>query len=379
MDFAYTEEQNMLRDMVKEFAENEILPGTEERENNKEFPAEIIKKAAELGLCGITVAEDYGGAGFDNVSAAIAIKELAKVCPSTAITLSVTNGVYCWPVEEFGTPEQKEKYLTPVASGEALGAFCLTEPDAGSDAASLLVKARKDGDHFVLEGTKAWVTNGGVAGYYVVVAVTGENNGKNEITAFIVPGDTPGLSVGKIEDKMGLRASQTTQIVFDDCRVPAENILGKRGKGLSVALATLNQSRIGVAAQALGIAIGAYNLALDYSAQRQTFGKPINRHQAIANMLAEMAVRIETAELLTIRAADRMDKGLSYSMESSMAKYYASETAKEVADKAVQIHGAYGYSKEYPVERFYRDARVTTIYEGTSEIQKMVIARNMFN
>lgn len=379
MNFSFTEEQTMLRDMVKEFAEKEILPGVESRENNKEFPTEIVKKAAELGLCGITVAEEYGGAGFDNVSAAIAIKELAKVCPSTAITLSVTNGVYCWPVEEFGTEEQKQKFLTPVASGEALGAFCLTEPDAGSDAGSLLVKAREDGDDFLIEGTKAWVTNGGVAGYYVVVAVTGENNGKNEITAFIVPADTPGLSVGKIEDKMGLRASQTTQIVFDDCRVPAANILGKRGMGLKVALATLNQSRIGVAAQALGIAQGAFNLALDYAEQRTTFGKPLNRHQAIANMLAEMAVKLELSELLTLRAADMMDKGLDYSKESSMAKYFASETAKEVADKAVQIHGAYGYSKEYPVERFYRDARVTTIYEGTSEIQKMVIARNMIN
>ena len=263
MQFTLTEEQQMVRDMVRDFAVNEILPGTEGREANAQFPKEIIEKAAELGLCGITVDEDYGGAGFDDVSATVAIMEIARVCPSTAITLSVTNGVFCWPVEQFGSEEQKQKFLTPAASGEMLGGFCLTEPDAGSDASSLLVKAHEDGDDFLIEGTKAWVTNGGEAGAYVVMAVTGEAERGKEITAFLVSADNPGLSVGKVEDKMGLRASKTTQIVFDDCRVSKDDILHEKGKGLTVALATLDQSRIGVAAQALGIAKGAFDLAFD--------------------------------------------------------------------------------------------------------------------
>lgn len=377
MNFLLNEEQIMVRDMVREFAANEVLPGVEEREKNGEFPADIIQKAAELGLCGITVDEEFGGAGFDDISATVAIMELAAVCPSTAITLSVTNGVFCWPVETFGTDEQKNEFLTPAASGEMLGGFCLTEPNAGSDASNLSTKATEDGDDFIIEGTKAWVTNGGQAGAYVVMAVTGEKDGRKEITAFLVHADADGLSVGKVEDKMGLRASKTTQIVFDDVRVPAKNILHGRGNGLKVALATLDQSRIGVAAQACGIARGAYNEAKKYAAERTSFGKPLIRLQAIQNMLADMAIRLENAELLTFRAASLMDEGKPYGKESSMAKLYSSEAANFIADKAVQIHGSYGYSKEYPVERFFRDARVTTIYEGTSEIQKIVIARQM--
>jgi len=377
MDFLLNEEQKMVRDMVRDFARNEVAPGVEEREVKGEFPADVIAKAAELGLCGIAVSEDFGGAGFDDISATVAIMELAAVCPSTAITLSVTNGVFCWPVEKFGTEEQKKKYLEPAASGEMLGGFCLTEPNAGSDASNISTKAIEDGDDFIINGTKAWVTNGGQCGAYVVMAATGDTDKGKEITAFIVPADSEGLSIGRVEDKMGLRASKTTQVVFENVRVSKENILHKRGKGLTVALATLDQSRIGVAAQACGIARGAYNEAVKYAGERTSFGKPLFKLQAIQNMLSDMAMRLEGAELLTLQAASMMDEGKPYGKAASQAKLYASEAANFIADKAVQVHGSYGYSKEYPVERFYRDARVTTIYEGTSEIQKMVIARHM--
>ena len=377
MRFELTEEQQMIRDMVRDFARNEIAPGAEEREKKSEYPAEIVAKAAELGLCGIAVPEELGGAGFDTVSEALVISELASVCASTAITISVTNAVFCWPVMAFGNDEQKERFLKPAAQGEFLGAFCLTEPDAGSDAGNIGTKAVEDGEHFVLEGTKAWVTNGGVAGAFVVMAVTGEGEKRREISAFVVAADMPGITVGREEDKMGLRSSNTTQVIFEGCRVPKEQMLAKRGDGLKIALATLDQSRISVAAQAVGIARGALNEALRYSQERTAFGKPIASKQAISFMLADMSMELEAAELLMMRAAWMLDAGQPYGREASMAKYYASEAAKRICDKAVQIHGAYGYSKEYPVERFFRDARVTTIYEGTSEIQKIVIARNM--
>ena len=377
MNFELKEEQRMLRDMVRDFARNEIEPGVEAREKSSEFPADIIAKSAELGLCGISVPEEYGGAGFDTVSSLLAIIEIASVCPSTAITLSVTNAVYCYPIYRFGNEEQKRRFLAPAARGEFIGGFALTEPDTGSDAASIRLKAVEDGEGFVLDGTKSWITNGGIGGAYVVIAVTGEREKGKEISAFIVPADAPGLSVGKTEDKMGLRASTTTNLVFDNCRIPKDLLLGERGRGLRIALTALDCSRIGVAAQALGMARRAFEEALNYSQERTAFGKPLARHQAVSIMLADMATEIEAAEALAFRAAWMMDHGLPFTKESSMAKYYASEMVKRVTDKAVQIHGAYGYSKEYAVERFFRDARVAAIYEGTSEIQKIVISRNM--
>lgn len=377
MKFKLTDEQQMLRDMVHEFASKEIAPGVEEREETKQFPFEILKRAAELGLCGVAVDEKYGGAGFDTISACLALMEIASVCPSTSITLSVTNAAYCWPVEQFGNEEQKNRFLKPAASGEFIGAFCLSEPNTGSDAANLQVKAEEDGDSFIIEGTKAWITNGGIAGAYLVMAVTGQKDGRKEISAFLVPADAPGLVIGKTEKKMGLNASRTTQILFERCRVSKDQLLGERGGGLKIALATLDQSRIGVAAQAIGIAKGAFREAIKYAQERETFGKPLFKHQAIQFMIADMATSIEAAELLTFRAAWMLDHNIPYSKESSIAKLFSTEMAKKVTDMAVQIHGAYGYSKEYAVERFFRDARVTTIYEGTSEIQKMVISRNM--
>lgn len=377
MDFGLSEEHVMIRDMVRDFARSEIAPGVEEREAKGEYPTELMKKAGELGLFGIAVPEEYGGAGMDSISAALTIIEIAAVCPSMAIGLSVTNGAYCWPILEFGTEEQKEQFLKPSARGEFIGAFCLSEPNAGSDAANISTKAIEDGDFFVLEGTKAWITSGGVAGAYLVAAVTGETEKGKETSAFLVPADTPGLTIGRKEDKMGLRSSVTTQILFENCRVPKEYMLGERGSGLKLALITLDGSRIGVAAQGVGIARSALEEAVRYSQERITFGKPLARHQAISFMLADMATEVDAAEALTLRAAWMMDNGIPYSKESAMAKYYATETAKSVADRAVQIHGAYGYSKEYAIERIFRDARVTTIYEGTTEVQKIVIARNM--
>ncbi|HUX08394.1 MAG TPA: acyl-CoA dehydrogenase family protein [Acidobacteriota bacterium] len=377
MKFEYSDEQQMVRDMVRDFARNEIAPSAEERDRTGEFPTEIIRKAAELGLCGIAVPEELGGAGFDTVSEELAVIELASVCASTAITLSVNNCVFCWPLQTFGNSEQKERFLKPAARGEFLGAFCLTEPNAGSDVSNLSVKAVEDGDFFVIEGTKAWVTNGAVAGAFIVMAVTGEGEKRKEISAFVIPADLPGISVGKEEQKMGLHSSNTVQIVFEGCRVPKELMLGKRGDGLKIALSTLDQSRISVAAQAIGIASGAFAEALRYSKERQTFGKPIAQHQAIGSMLADMATEIESATLMTMRAAWMLDHKLPFTREASMAKYYASEAAKRVCDRAVQIHGSYGYSKEYAVERYFRDVRVTTIYEGSSEIQKIIIARDM--
>jgi alkylation response protein AidB-like acyl-CoA dehydrogenase len=377
MRFEFSEEQKMVRDMVRNFARNEVAPGAEEREKKGEFPAEIIRKAAELGLCGIAVPEEMGGAGFDTVSEMLAVLEIASVCASTAITLSVNNCVFCWPLQTYGSAEQKERFLKPAARGEFLGAFCLTEPNAGSDASNLSVKAVQDGDYFVIEGTKAWVTNGGVAGALIVMAVTGEKDKRKEISAFVVPTDSRGIAIGKEEDKMGLRSSNTVQITFDGCRAHKELMLGKRGEGLKIALSTLDQSRISVAAQAIGIATGAFEEALRYSQERHTFGQPIAQHQGISFMLADMATEIEAATLMTMRAAWMLDRKQPFTKEASMAKYYASEVAKRICDRAVQIHGSYGYSKEYPVERFFRDVRVTTIYEGSSEIQKIVIARNM--
>jgi butyryl-CoA dehydrogenase len=376
MDFELNEDQQMIRQMVRDFAEEKIRPGALKRDEEGRFIAELLPGLAELGLLGMASPEQYGGSSLDMVSTAVAIEELARVCASTAVTVSVTNGVCQEPILRFGSEEQKKRFLPPLAKGEWLGGFALTEPGAGSDAASLKTKAVRQGDHYVLNGAKAWITNTHVGTVFVVIAVSDPGKGAKGISAFIVTSDTPGFHFLPEEKKMGLRASITSGIAFEDCPVPAKNLLGGEGMGLKIALATLEVSRIGIAAQAVGIAQGAFEEAVKYSKVRETFGKPICEHEAIQFMLAESATAIQAARLMTYRAAALKDaKGAGQAQASSMAKLYASEIAKTVCDAAVQVHGAYGYSREYAVERSYRDVRVTTIYEGTSEIQRLVISR----
>jgi butyryl-CoA dehydrogenase len=379
MDFELNDDQQMIRQMVRDFAEEKVRPGVGRRDEKEEFIADLLPGLAELGLLGMVTPETYGGSGLDDVAYAVAIEELARVCPSTAVTVSVTNSVCQEPILRFGSEEQKRRYLPPLAKGEELGGFCLTEPGSGTDAASLQTKAVKDGDHYVLNGAKAWITNTHVGKVFVVMAVTTPGIGAKGISAFIVTSDMPGFHFMPHEKKMGLRASITSGVTFEDCRVPAANLLAKEGDGMKVALATLEVSRIGIAAQAVGIAQGAFEEAVRYSKERQTFGKPIAEHQAIQFMLSEAATQIDAARLLTHRAAAMRAAGggPAQAQASSMAKLYASEMAKAVCDAAVQIHGAYGFSREYAVERFYRDVRVTTIYEGTSEVQRMVIAKSL--
>ncbi|MGC8724099.1 MAG: acyl-CoA dehydrogenase [Acidobacteriota bacterium] len=378
MDFELNEDQKMIRGMVRDFAEQEIRPGVQKRDEEGRFIGELLPGLAELGLLGMIVPEAYGGSGLDSVAYAIAIEELARVCPSTAVTVSVTNSVCQEPILRFGSEEQRRRFLPPLASGRQLGGFCLTEPGAGSDAGALKTRAVRDGDHYVLNGSKAWITNTHVGKTFVVLANVNPALGHRGITAFVVTSDLPGFTFLPEEKKMGLRASVTSGVAFEDCRVPAANRLGEEGMGLKIALATLDSSRIGIAAQAVGIGQGALEEAVRYGRGRETFGKPIAEHQAIQFMLAEAATNLEAARLLTYRAASMKDAGTpGLSRASSMAKLYASEAAKAVCDAAVQIHGAYGYSREYAVERFYRDVRVTTIYEGTSEVQRMVIARSL--
>ncbi len=378
MDFELNEDQHMIASMVRDFAEEKIRPGVAARDAEERFIDDLLPGLAELGLLGMVTPEQYGGSGLDSVSYAIAIEELARVCPSTAVTVSVTNSVCQDPILRFGSEAQKQKFLPPLARGEMIGGFGLTEPGAGSDAVALRTRAVKDGDAYVINGSKAWITNTHVGKVFVVMAVTDPSAGTRGISAFIVTPDMPGFAFMPHEKKMGLRASITSGIAFDDCRVPAENLLGQEGMGLKIALATLEVSRIGIAAQALGIAQGAFEEAVKYAKGRETFGKPIAQHGAIQAMLADSAASIEAARLMTRKAAamrDASSPGLARA--SSMAKLFASEAAKAVCDTAVQIHGSYGYSREYPVERFYRDVRVTTIYEGTSEVQRIVIARSL--
>ena len=377
MDFALREEQRMVRDMVREFAEGELAPGVAARERRDEFPREPLRRAAELGLFGMTIPEEWGGAGLDHVSAALAIEEIACVCPSTSVTLSVTNSVCAWPIWKFGSPAVRKRLLPPLARGEKLGAFMLTEPGAGSDSANQKTRAVRTGDAYELTGTKAWVTNAGAADVYVTIAATDPSRGAKGISAFVVEAGTPGISIAKVEDKMGLRSSLTAQVVLDSVRVPAECRLGEEGQGMAVALESLSGGRTGIAAQAVGIARGAQEEAIRYARERHAFGKPIAEFQAIQWMLADSHVGIEAARALTLRAADLRDRGLPYATASSMAKLFAAEIANRVAAAAVQIHGGYGYSREYRVERLYRDARVLTIYEGTSQIQRMIIARSL--
>ena len=368
----------MARTAVREFAQNEIAPRAREYDEQEKFPREQLNGLAELGLLGMIIPEDYGGAGFDTVSYALALEEIAKADSSVCVIVGVTNSVCCFPILNFGTEEQKQKYLVALAKGEKLGAFCLSEPQAGSDATNLKCRADFEDGFYVLNGTKSWVTNGGVADVYLVIAVTGEQNGKREITAFLVEENAPGLTVSSVEHKMGQRASQTAEMSLTDVRVSAENVLGKVGEGMKVALSSLDNGRIGIAALSVGIAQAALDESTKYAKDRVAFGKPISEQQAIQFKLADMAVQIEAARLLTLRAASMKDAGHKQtSVYSAQAKVFASETANKVAYEAVQIHGGNGYSRHYAVEKLYRDARITTIYEGTSEIQRIVISRGI--
>jgi butyryl-CoA dehydrogenase len=369
-----TEEQQLLQRTVREFAEAEVKPLAKELDETGQFPRETFRKAAALGLTGVAFPEQYGGAGMDHVSYTIMIEEISRVCASTGVILSVQNSLYCDPVFRFGTEEQKKKFLIPFARGERIGCYALTEPQAGSNAAALRTKAVRKGDSYVINGTKAWITNGGAADAAIVYVNTQPEKGEKGITALVVEKDTPGFAVGKDEKKLGIHATACTELVFTDCAVPAANRIGEEGEGYRVALSTLDGGRVGIAAQAIGIAQGAFEAALSYAQQREAFGHPIADFQAIQFMLADMATEIDAARLLARKAAWKQDSGARYSMEASIAKLFASEMATRVTHKAIQIHGGYGYSQEYPVERAYRDARITEIYEGTSEIQRLVIA-----
>lgn len=378
MNFDLNEEQEMVRNSVREFAQQEIAPLAREYDEEEKFPKKQLQGLAEFGLLGMIIPEEYGGAGFDSVSYAVALEEIAKADASVAVIVGVTNSVCCYPILSFGTEEQKQKFLVPLAKGEELGAFCLSEPQAGSDATNLKTRAVKDGDEFLINGTKSWVTNGGEADTHIVMAVTGEENGKNEITAFIVEKERQGLSVSSVEHKLGQRASKTTEMSFADVRVPKENILGGIGDGMKVAFNSLDNGRIGIGSLSVGIAQAAFEESKDYAKDRIAFGKPISEFQAIQFKLADMATKIEAARLLTLQAASL--KYLNHKktgVYASMAKLFASEIANEVCADAIQIHGGNGYSRHYNVEKYYRDARITTIYEGTSEIQKIVISRGI--
>lgn len=374
MNLDLTEDQQLLQRSVREFAEAEVKPHARELDETGHFPREFFSKAAELGLTGIAVPEQYGGAGMDHVSYSIVIEEIARVCASSSVILSVQNSLYCDPILRFGTEEQKKKFLVPFARGEKIGCYALTEPQAGSNAAALSTKAVLKGDRYVINGTKAWITNGGAADAAVVYVNTHPEKGEKGITALVVEKGTPGFKVGKEEKKLGIHATACTELVFTDVEVPVENRIGNEGEGYKVALSTLDGGRIGIGAQATGIAQGAFEAALSYAQQRQAFGHPISDFQAIQFMLADMAVEIDAARLLVRKAAWKQDSGARFSMEASIAKLFASEMSTRVTHKAIQIHGGYGYSQEYPVERNYRDARITEIYEGTSEIQRLVIA-----
>ena len=374
MDLGLTEEQRLLQRTVRDFAESEVKPLAKEIDESGRFPRETFRKAAELGLTGVAFPEACGGAGMDHISYTIMIEEISRVCASTGVILSVQNSLYCDPVHHFGTEEQKKKFLVPYARGEKIGCYALTEPQAGSNAAALRTKAVLKGDKYVVNGTKAWITNGGAADAAIVYTNTHPEKGEKGITALVIEKGTHGFAVGKEEKKLGIHATACCELSFTDCEVPATNRIGNEGDGYKVALSTLDGGRIGIAAQATGIAQGAFEAALAYSKEREAFGHPIADFQAIQFMLADMATDIDAARLLVRKAAWKQDSGARFSMEASIAKLFASEMATRVAHKAMQIHGGYGYSCEYPVERAYRDARITEIYEGTSEIQRLVIA-----
>ena len=376
MKFALSQEQELLRQSVREFAEAEVKPLARELDRTGRFPRETLRKAAELGLVGVAVPEEEGGAGADHVSYSILIEEISRACASTGVILSVQNSLFCDPLHRFGTAEQKKTFLVPYARGERIGCYALTEPQAGSDAAALRTTAVRRGDRYIVNGTKAWITCGGVADAALVYVNTDPAKKEKGITALLIERGTPGFHVGKEEEKLGIHATACTELSFAECEVPMENRLGAEGEGYKIALATLDGGRIGIASQATGIAQGAFEQALSYARERQAFGHPIADFQAIRFMLADMATEIDAARLLARQAAWKQDSGARFSLEASVAKLFASEMATRVTHKAMQIHGGNGYSREYPVERMYRDARITEIYEGTSEIQRLVIARN---
>lgn len=374
-----TEEQQAVQQAAREFAQRELKPGVIERDSNMTYPKEQVKMMGELGFLGMMVSEKYGGGGMDSLSYVLAMEEISKVDNSCSVVMSVNNSLVCWGLEEFGTEDQKQKYLTKLATGEWIGAFCLSEPEAGSDATSQRTTAVDMGDHYLLNGTKNWITNGGTSKVHLVMAQTKPELGSKGINAFIVETDWPGVTIGAKEDKLGIRSSDTHTIMYTDVKVPKENRIGEEGFGFKFAMKTLAGGRIGIASQALGIAAGAFELAVAYSKEREAFGKPISNHQAIAFKLADMATKVEAARLLVYKAALLKDKGMDYAMSSSMAKVFASEAAMSIAVEAVQVHGGYGYVKEYHVERLMRDAKITQIYEGTSEVQRIVISREVLN
>lgn len=375
MHFKLSEEQIMVRDAAREFAQSELLPGVIERDELQQFPDNLVKKMGALGFMGIMVSPEYGGSGMDTISYVLIMEELSKIDASASVMVSVNNSLVCYGIEAYGTQEQKEKYLPKLATGEWIGAFCLSEPEAGSDATSQSTTAMDKGDHYLLNGTKNWITNGGRAQVYLVIAQTDRTKGHKGINAFIVERDTPGFEIGPKENKLGIRGSDTHTLQFNDVKIPKENRIGEDGFGFKFAMKTLSGGRIGIAAQALGIAAGAYELSLKYSKERKAFGTEISNHQAIAFKLAEMATDIEAARLLVYKSALDKDQGNNYDTSSAMAKLYASKVAMQHTVEAVQIHGGNGFVKDYHVERLMRDAKITQIYEGTSEIQKIVISR----
>lgn len=379
MDLELTEQQRMFQAAVREFVEKEVAPRAAEVDEEARFPAETVKKMGELGLMGMTIPEEYGGAGTDTICYVIAVEEISRACASTGVIMSVNNSLVCEPISQFGTPEQKRRFLVPLARGEKVGCFCLSEPNAGSDAANQQTTATADGDHFVLNGIKNFITNGLEADVAIVFATVNRNLKHDGICAFLVEKGAPGFSVLKVEKKLGIRGSSCCQLLFEECRVPRENLLGKVGEGFQLAMTALDGGRIGIASQAVGIAQAAYDASLRHAKGRVQFGRPIASFQAIQFMLADMATAIDAARLLVYRAAFRKDQGLKFTMEASMAKLHASEVAMRTTTQAIQIHGGYGYISESPVQRYFRDAKVTEIYEGTSEIQRLIIANALLH
>jgi alkylation response protein AidB-like acyl-CoA dehydrogenase len=377
MSFKLTEEQLMIKSMVRDLARSEFAPQAMERDKTKEFPADNLKKLGELGLMGMMVPPEYGGSGADTVSYVLALAEVAYACASTAVVMSVHNSIVCESILRYGTDDQKEKYLKQMATGEMIGAFALTEPNAGSDPSRQTTKAVLEGDSYVLNGTKRFTTTGKNAGIIIVTAKTDEAARHKGISTFLIEQGTPGLKAGPLEDKMGLRASDTTDLILEDCRIPAANRLGNEGDGFLIAMTGLDGGRIGIAAQSVGVAKAAFDAAVQYSREREQFGQSISKFQGLRWMIADMATEIEAARLMMLSAAEMKDNGENYTLQASMAKLYASEMVNRITPKAIQIHGGYGFTKEYPVERYYRDARVFTIYEGTSEIQRIVISNQI--
>lgn len=375
MHFKLSEEHEMIRKMVRDFAKNEVAPTAAERDEEERFDRALFDQMAELGLTGIPWPEEYGGIGSDYLAYVIAIEELSRVCASTGVTLSAHTSLAGWPIFKFGTEEQKQTFLRPMAEGKKIGAYGLTEPGSGSDAGGMKTIAKRDGDNYVLNGSKIFITNGGIADIYVVFALTDPESKQRGTSAFIVESDTPGFSVGKKESKLGIRSSPTTEIMFEDCRIPVENLLGEEGQGFKIAMQTLDGGRNGIAAQAVGIAQGALDASVEYARERHQFGKPIAAQQGIGFKLADMATDVEAARLLTYQAAWLESEGLPYGKESAMSKVFAGDAAMKVTTEAVQVFGGYGYTKDYPVERYMRDAKITQIYEGTQEIQRLVISR----